>query len=269
MNIGPLALPIEPLMLLVGFGASLVVCRLFRETKDKTESAIFTSTLIGLLIARIAFVLEYLPSYRGSFVKMIDFRDAGFDALPGMAVGIAVVLVLIIRRASIRRPLAVAASVGLIVWGAAGVTAKRLSHPASVPSLSLPDEAGAPRSLEQHDGKPLIINLWATWCGPCRSEMPILAAEQRRRSELDLVFVNQGESRLAVSAFMADLGLHIGNSRLDPDLMLAKATGTTAYPTTLFYDASGRLLEKHLGRFSEATFEATLARLYPSLVPPR
>jgi thiol-disulfide isomerase/thioredoxin len=134
-----------------------------------------------------------------------------------------------------------------------------------VPSLSLADETGTLRRLDSHDGKPLVVNLWATWCGPCRAEMPVLAAEQRAHGEFNLVFVNQGESAATIDAFLTELGLHIDNLRLDPNLTLAKATGTTAYPTTLFYDASGHLLEKHLGRFSQATFDATLARLYPSV----
>ena len=103
------------------------------------------------------------------------------------------------------------------------------------------------QALAPRDGKPLIINLWATWCGPCQTEMPVLANAQARYPGLNLVFVNQAERRNTVDAFIEALKLHIANSLFDPDLSVAKATHTTAYPTTLFYDASGRLLERHLG----------------------
>jgi hypothetical protein len=56
---------------------------------------------------------------------------------------------------------------------------------------------------------------------------------------------------------------------LDPQLGVARATGATAYPTTFFYAASGRLLETHVGRFSRATMRATLDRLYPSVTTQR
>jgi hypothetical protein len=68
---------------------------------------------------------------------------------------------------------------------------------------------------------------------------------------------------------MTKLNLHVNNSLFDPELSVAKATGTMAFPTTLFYDASGRLLDSHLGRFSQATFEATITHLYPSIATRR
>jgi thiol-disulfide isomerase/thioredoxin len=265
MNIGPLAIPVAPLILFLGVIAAVLTCRCFSATQKETESAIYACAVIALIVARISFVLHYLPGYGGSLLKMLDFRDAGFDAAPGVIAGIAAVVFVAIRRASIRRPLTVAATIGLIVWSAAGATVRHLQRPMQVPAVSLFDAAGERHVLAPHNSKPLVVNLWATWCSPCRAEMPVLASEQTKHRELDVVLVNQGESPATVEAFMAELNVHVENSRFDPDLALAKATKTTAYPTTLFYDASGRLLEKHLGRFSEATFQETIARLYPNL----
>jgi thiol-disulfide isomerase/thioredoxin len=263
MNIGPLVLPAGPLVLFIGVAVALLACRFSGERRAEAESAIITATLIGLCVARIVFVLQYLPSYRGNVLHMLDIRDEGFVAFPGVAAGIVVVLFIAIRRTAIRRPVAVAATLGLIAWSAGGAIADRSGDPMRVPSIAVYDEAGTPQYLARHNGKPLVVNLWATWCGPCRAEMPVLAQAQANHTELDLVFVNQGESHETVNTFLTDLGVQIGNSRFDPQLTLAKSTQVTAYPTTLFYDAEGRLLEKHLGRFSEATFEAALARLYP------
>jgi thiol-disulfide isomerase/thioredoxin len=146
------------------------------------------------------------------------------------------------------------------------MAASHLRHSAAVPVVSLFNGTGTAQALAPPDGKPLVINLWATWCAPCQAEMPVLASAQARYPRLNLVFVNQGEQRDAVDAFMVRLNLHVNNSLFDPELRVAKATGTTAYPTTLFYDTSGRLLETHLGRFSRATFAATISRLYGSSV---
>ena len=49
-------------------------------------------------------------------------------------------------------------------------------------------------------GKPSVVNLWATWCGPCRAEMPTLAAAQKNTPDVIFVFVNQGESQATVTA---------------------------------------------------------------------
>jgi YD repeat-containing protein len=113
-------------------------------------------------------------------------------------------------------------------------------------------------------GRPLVVNLWATWCAPCRDEMPVLAQAQADNSHIDLVLVNQKESAAVVQAYLEQLGLRSARSLLDPDGALASTVGVVGYPTTLFYDGQGRLLEKHSGKFSRATFAEKLRRLYPA-----
>jgi thiol-disulfide isomerase/thioredoxin len=266
MNIGPASLPVDLVIFFLSIAAAVFAgCRADRSCTD-IEPAIFTSTMIGLIVARISFVLHYLPGYNGSFLKMVDFRDAGFDTFSGVAAGIAVIAFILMRRKSSRRPLLIATVVGLATWGATSMATTHLNHSGAVPTASLINEAGTTQPLAPRDGKPLVINLWATWCAPCQAEMPVLASAQARYPGLNLVFVNQGERRDTVKAFMEALNLRIANSLFDPELSVAKATETTAHPTTLFYDASGRMLERHLGRFSQATFEATISRLYPAAV---
>jgi thiol-disulfide isomerase/thioredoxin len=266
MNIGPFALPIGPTIFFVSFAVAILAGWLVDKQNKHVEPAIFTSVAIGLIVARIAFVLQYLAGYEGSLLKMLDFRDAGFDTLPGVAAGIVVVLIFAARRKAIRRPLLIAAVAGLLTWSTVNVATDRLRPPAMAPTVMLADAHGGAQALPPRDGKPFVVNLWASWCGPCRDEMPVLANAQATYPGLDLIFVNQGESPATANAFLAGLNLRVANSLFDPSLSVAKATDTTAYPTTLFYDASGRLLERHLGRFSQATFEATINRLYPASV---
>jgi thiol-disulfide isomerase/thioredoxin len=185
----------------------------------------------------------------------------GFTAMPGVIAGVVAVIWTMGRRRDMRWTLFISATAGLLTLFVTSTAFSDWQSPQDVPAISLFSRDGSRKALQFHDGKPMVVNLWATWCGPCRDEMPTLAMMQKAHPEIDLVFVNQGESSDAVEAFLKELDLHIVNALSDPGLDVARATGVTAYPTTLFYDASGHLVEKHLGRLSPATFQATLEHL--------
>ena len=264
MNIGPLTLPLGPVIFFLSVAIALFAAWLVDRQRKDAEPAIYKSVLVGLVVARLAFVLSYLPAYGGDFLKMLDIRDLGFSPLPGILAGVLVIAITVARRKTMRRPLCVGAVAGLIVWFAGGAASTYWRASAMAPEISLFNTSGTMQRLAPHDGKPFVVNLWATWCPPCQAEMPALADAQAADPRIDLVFVNQGESLDTVEAFMTRLNLHVGNVLLDPEVGVARATGATAYPTTYFYDASGRLLDTHIGQFSRATFGATLDRLYPS-----
>jgi thiol-disulfide isomerase/thioredoxin len=264
MNIGPLAFPIDPFIFFVSVLIALLTGRLADRKRTDVESAISKSVLIGLIVARAAFVLSYLPSYDGNFLKMLDIRDIGFSAVPGLVAGVLVVIGIMARRRTIWRPLSIGVVAGLVTWTAASTAAVYWRAEPMAPGISLSNLNGTVQPLAPHDGKPLVVNLWATWCPPCQDEMPVLADVQATNPRINLVFVNQGESHDTIESFLLRLNLHLDNALLDPRLDVARATGTTAYPTTYFYDASGRLLDTHVGRFSQATMRATLERLYPA-----
>ena len=70
------------------------------------------------------------------------------------------------------------------------------------PELALQDIQGKQVSLQQLQGKPAVINMWATWCAPCRREMPLLQQAQKNHPEVQFVLVNQGEKAPAVAAYL-------------------------------------------------------------------
>ena len=113
-------------------------------------------------------------------------------------------------------------------------------------------------------GRPLVVNLWATWCPPCRHEMPLLADAQRRRPDVAFAFANQGEDAPTAQRYLADSGLALDHVLLDPGKAIGAATGSRALPITLFYAADGRLVDTHVGALTAGSLEAALRRIAPA-----
>ncbi|PQV54798.1 thiol-disulfide isomerase/thioredoxin [Paraburkholderia sp. BL21I4N1] len=263
MNLGPYSFPVAPLVFLASIGIALWVACKATHGGPAAETTILYSVVAGLLVSRLAFVGQYLPAYRGDVLKMLDFRDLGFDPVPGAVAGAMVLLVLLAKRRQVRRAAMLAVFAGCASWGLATAFADTGEQAAFLPAVTVLDMNGNPQPLAHNDGKPLVVNLWASWCGPCRAEMPVLAEAQRDFTQVDIAFINQGEPEAAVTDFVTEHGLVLHNLARDPNLAVARAVGARAFPTTLFYDRNGKLLATHLGPFSRATFEQALKTLYP------
>ncbi len=215
----------------------------------------------GLLAARLAFVARYAEQYAATPLSLVDIRDGGFLALPGVIAAALIGAVLAWRRAALRRPLAVAAVVGVCLWGGGKAVTSALDRSQQLPELTVMDLRGAAVDLRARDGRPMVVNLWATWCPPCRREMPVLEAAQKQRSDVRFLLVNQGENAEAVQRFLRDQGLSEAAVLLDSGNRLGQLTGSYGMPTTLFYDAQGRLKHSQMGELSAASLEYGLGQL--------
>ena len=103
------------------------------------------------------------------------------------------------------------------------------------------DANGKPLLLKDLRGQALVINFWATWCEPCREEMPSLALlAQSQSGKLRVLAVNFKESPAAVSQFVATTSLTIPTLR-DPDGALARAWGIRVFPSTVLVGADGKV----------------------------
>ncbi|HQT32512.1 MAG: TlpA family protein disulfide reductase [Thiobacillus sp.] len=265
VNIGPLALPISVLLLLAaGLVAAGVGHLVGRRQQIGIVNTMSDMLLAGVLAARLAFVAFWFDTYRSAPLSMLDIRDGGFMIGPGIAAALLVALWRGWRQPALRKPLGVGLAAGALVWGAL-FGALRMTEPPALPTLSLTSLTGDPVKLAAlADGKPLVVNLWASWCPPCRREMPVLAAAQQREAGVNFVFVNQGEDGATAQRYLSAGRLGLANVLLDPGAALGREVGSGALPTTLFYDASGRLVDTHLGELSAASLASKLSPLRAS-----
>ena len=132
-----------------------------------------------------------------------------------------------------------------------GVDRSHKGQPA--PSGSFNDPDGGEISLAEFKGKPVLVNLWATWCAPCVKELPTLdklAAAHRDDGQLGVIAVSQDFGpQASVEAFLAKLeDRTISAPYQDPKMSLSGALGPdTVLPTSILYDAKGKEVWRYVG----------------------
>lgn len=127
-------------------------------------------------------------------------------------------------------------------------------------TLNTPD--GTRVSLAELQGKVVLINIWATWCPPCRAEMPtIQAAYERYGPEgFAVVAVNQAEEAGAVAAYMREHGLSFP-APLDRDGQVGQAYRANALPSSFFIDRRGVVRAIYRGPMSRGVIAGTVEQL--------
>ncbi|HTN30321.1 MAG TPA: TlpA disulfide reductase family protein [Pseudomonas sp.] len=264
VSAGPLALGMSHVLLIVSFILALLVGWWSgRRSACNPEPQLFRLLLVSLLVARLSFVTFYFDLYRDSPWRMLDLRDGGFLALPGLLAGLVLGAWQAWRDARLRRPLGQALLVGVLFWGGGHLILQALERSSRLPEQALMNLEGQPVQLGDFRGRPLVINLWATWCPPCRREMPVLAEAQQRESGVTFLFVNQGEGARTVRDYLTSQGLWLENVLLDGGSRLGAQVGSGLLPTTLFYDAQGQQRGSHLGELSRASLAHGLQRIIP------
>lgn len=132
-------------------------------------------------------------------------------------------------------------------------------------NFTLPDLEGTPVSLADYQGQPVIVNFWATWCAPCRIEMPELQAiyETYQDQGLVILALNQDEpADVAKAYFIDEMGLTF-TPLLDENSAISTAYGNFGLPTTFFIDADGTVAIVHRGPMTVGQIEGYLAEIIP------
>jgi thiol-disulfide isomerase/thioredoxin len=131
----------------------------------------------------------------------------------------------------------------------------------TLPALTLKEPSGQPFALASLKGKPVVLNAWASWCAPCRREMPMLLSAAKANPGVTFAFINQGEGPEAVKIYERDTRLTLPLVLLDTDTQLATALGFPGLPATFVFDRQGRLVAKHLGQLNPGQLEGYLRGL--------
>lgn len=119
---------------------------------------------------------------------------------------------------------------------------------ARAPDFALNSSTGRNMRLSELRGEVVLINFWATWCGPCRQEMPQLGRlyEQYRAAGFTLLGVNIDDNRANAEAVVKKLGLHFP-TLFDSDKRVARLYDVDTMPATLLIDRDGRVRYVHRG----------------------
>lgn len=120
--------------------------------------------------------------------------------------------------------------------------------PVEIPEFTLVDAMDAPHSLSEYRGKWAVVNFWATWCAPCRKEMPSLGRLQTALPEIAVVPIATGRNAVpGIEKFFADAG--VGNLPIlrDPKSGLARELGIMGLPVTLILNPDGMEVARLIG----------------------
>lgn len=122
----------------------------------------------------------------------------------------------------------------------------------TAPDFELQNLAGETIRLSDLRGKPVLINFWATWCGPCRLEMPDIQKIYRiYQGDFLVLAVNADEQERIVAKFAKDIGITF-EVLLDPGANVQSVYQLRGYPTSFLLDREGVIRVQHIGLLSEA-----------------
>ena len=135
-------------------------------------------------------------------------------------------------------------------------------NPDPAPDFKLKSLDGKPLSLEAVRGKVVFLNFWATWCGPCRAEVPDLVDLQKRyKDQLQIIGLDVDDDDVAdVQKYIDDTGINYPVAMTSDDIRRAYG-GIPALPTSFVLDTEGRVVQKHTGLMDPALYDMEIRAL--------
>jgi cytochrome c biogenesis protein CcmG, thiol:disulfide interchange protein DsbE len=134
--------------------------------------------------------------------------------------------------------------------------------PDPAPEFKIKDLDGNDLSLASSRGKVVLLNFWATWCGPCRAEIPsLIALQQRYKDQIQIIGLDvDDDDEKAVRGFATDEGINYPIA-LTPNKVRLDYGGIAALPTLFVINSEGKVVQKHVGLFNPALYEIEVRAL--------
>ena len=204
INIGPLVLAYDRLVILISLALFLALAEWIARRREGPRFSIWAWNAVtaGLVAARLGYVFTHLSIYLQDPLNIFYVWQGGFSSWWGLLGGFLYSIWFFRRQprqlASALLPALAGLALGLGLWYGPQRTAAEFS----LPAVELRDLEGNPVNLNQFSGKPLVVNAWATWCPPCRRELPTLVQAANDYPDVAFVFVDEGESAATVTSYL-------------------------------------------------------------------
>ena len=269
LDIGPLALPWSLLLLLAAWLIGITLHERLARRAGLGAGARHSWQMAAavLVAARVGYVLYFSNEYGRAPWTVLDLRDGGWAPWWGVAAAVSYVIFLWAARSPWRKSVSAGAAAALVLWTAGNAWLHpalptgqdaAATAPQGLPQWQAAALDGSTLAFQNLKGQPTVVNFWATWCPPCRREMPVLLEASRQHPDVRFLWVNQGEDRDKAGRYAMQQGLPLASVLLDADSGLSHLLGLRALPTTLFYDARGKLVASRIGELSAATLAERL-----------
>lgn len=261
MVIGPFLLPPAVFSFLVGLIVLMVMGGLLKKfIHPRFDTWTGLMSVAAFVAARIGFVFRHWETYQHNPLRILYIWQGGFELSWAI---VAAFLTVFFLRPWLHRVIALGALAisSIVIFLVFSITAK--PNVQDLPDIQLASlNHNNYVNLSSYADELLVINLWATWCGPCRREMPVLKQAISDYPDIQFYFINQGESEQLVSQYLNEESLSsIANEVLmDSHYEVSDYYQTLGTPVTLFFNKNS-LKAKHVGEISAELLTDRLRQL--------
>ncbi len=252
------------------------VSKLIGTDAKALESAVFGVGVAGMIGARLGFVVMNWEAFKDDLLSIFYIWQPGFLPWAGVFIGGIYAYVRYEIQPLYLRSLLVAYGVAALVpLVTFEVTKLRLPNSSVLkigdftPQIKMINLNGEAVSLRDLRCRVVVLNFWATWCPPCRREMPMLESVARAYQNKGVMIVgfDVGETASRVQQTVSSLAVNypiwLDGSDTDSSQMIYRMFGGVGLPTTVFIDRNGLLRARQIGELSRASLIANLESLLP------
>ncbi|WP_232606986.1 TlpA family protein disulfide reductase [Photobacterium phosphoreum] len=259
VTIGPLAIPNSVLAGLLGFLLfTILVSLATRHIDQKLDRWSTIALLAAAIVARVVYVILHWETFSMSPMRAFMFWQGGFEWISGAVMAVASVF-FIVRSWRSRGTAIGILVVSVLVWVSTDALLNDTKSTVFLPDIILSDADGINVALRDYASGPVVINIWATWCPPCRRELPAMIEQAAASPSIPFLFVNQAEDPIAVHAFLKQQKLTLDYLIFDKGSALARELHTVGMPITLFF-YDGVMMDMYAGEISpEVLHKKTVA----------